>query len=169
MTTSQTETVDNNIETMPPTQHCHSASKWMASVNDDNVYAPSRMVKVRVLKSQSRVPDDHVLVRDHGSDHDVALGDDDVADLSEGNVFVSMPRCEYQPRGGCAAPAKLAWFIDDHSEITLRSDQTGRTLRELFGLTVAVRLFRDLESSNDESVGLDAMLRCFTHVAQTSG
>jgi hypothetical protein len=142
-----------------PTQNCHPASKWMASVNDENVYAPSRLVKVSVLKSQANVPDDHVLVRDHGSEHDVALGDDGVIDLAEGNVFFSLLRCEYQPRGGCYTPAKMAWFIDDQPEITLRSEQTGRTLRELFGLTVAVRLFRDLQSSHDESVGLDATLR----------
>lgn len=141
------------------TPTCQPASKWMALVNDENVNAPTRRVKARVLKDQAGVPENHVLVRDHGSEHDIAFGDDDVLDLAEGNVFVTMPRCDYQPRGGCVAQPKLAWFIDDHPEVTLRSDQTGRTLRELFGLTVAVRLFRDLESSPDESVKPDAVLR----------
>ena len=141
------------------TSNCQPASKWLALVNDENVHAPTQRVKARVLKDQAGVPADHVLVRDHSSEHDVAFGDDDVLDLAEGNVFVTMTRCDYQPRGGCPAPAKLAWFIDDHPEVTLRSEQTGRTLRELFGLTVAARLFRDNESSHDESVGPEMALR----------
>jgi hypothetical protein len=159
MTTQPPQTVGLSGSEQNNTQTCQPASKWMATVNDNVVYAPSRNVKVTVLKSQAGIASDHILVRDHGSGQDVAFGDEDILNLGEGNVFVTMPRCEHQPRGGCAAPAKLAWFIDDHPEITLRTEQSGRSLRELFGLTVAVRLFRDLESSNDESVGLDAVLR----------
>lgn len=146
-------TEENNTPMFQP------ASKWLALVNDENVYAPMRHVKARVLKEQAGIPTDHVLVRDHGSEHDIAFGDDDLLDLAEGNVFMAMPCSDYQLREGCPAPAKLAWFIDDHPEITLRSEQTGRTLRELFGLTVAVRLFRDNESSHDESMGPEVALK----------
>ena len=141
------------------TPNCQPASKWMALVNDENVLAPTRSVMARVIKAQADVPDDHVLVRDHGTEHDVAYDDDAVLDLAEGNVFFTVPRCEYQPRCGCAGPAKRAFFIDDHPEVTLRADQTGRTLRELFGLTVTVRLFRDFESPQDEVIGPDAAVR----------
>ena len=141
------------------TPNCQPASKWMALVNDGGVPAPSRKLNARVLKNQAGAPDDYILIRDHGSSHDVAFEDDDAIDLAEGNVFVTMPRCEYQTRGGCVADPKLAWFVDDHPEITLRNEQTGRTLRELFSLSVATRLFRDFESPKDESVGQETALR----------
>lgn len=136
----------------------YSPAKWNVVVNDVVIPAPDQEILIRVLKHQAGVPADHVLVRDHGSEHDVPIEDDAIVDLAEGNVFYTIARCDYRPRGGCTAPAKLAWFIDDVAEITLRSDQTGRTLRELFGLTVAVRLFRDYESPRDESAGPDAKL-----------
>lgn len=141
------------------TQTCQPASKWMALVNDENVYSPSQKVKARVLKSQAGVPAEHILVRDHGSEHDVAFDDEDVLNLAEGNAFMTMPRCEYLARGGCLAPAKLVWFIDDRPEVTLRGEQSGRDLRDLFGLSVATRLFRDYQSSHDEQIGPDTALR----------
>lgn len=140
-------------------QNCQPAPKWLALVNDCNVHAPSVRIKARVLKDQAGVPKDHILVRDHGTSHDVPIEDNDDVDLALGNVFYTAARCDYRERGGCVAPAKLAWFVDDHPELTLRSEQTGRTLRDLFGLTVAVRLFRDHESPNDEAISPDATLR----------
>lgn len=135
--------------------NCNPAPKWAAQVNDCLVVAPDSKLHAKVLKTQAGAPQDHILVRDHGSNNDVAFEDSDQIDLSEGNCFFTVPRCEYVARGGCAAPAKLVWFIDDRPEITLREKQTGRNLRELFGLSVATRLFRDLESPNDKQVGFD--------------
>lgn len=134
------------------TPNCQPASKWLALVNDENVHAPSRRVKARVLKTQAGVPEDHILVRDHESSRDVAFDDDDLIDLAEGNVFVTMSRCEVVSSGGCASRPKLAWFVDDRPEITLLAEQSGRTLRELFGLTIATRVFRDAESPQDELI-----------------
>ena len=167
MHSEKTAQQGHGIAVAKPTPNCQPASKWMALVNDENVFAPTRAVKARVIKAQAGVPDDHVLVRDHGTEHDVAFDDDALLDLADGNVFFTVPRCEYQPRGGCVGPAKRAFFIDDHPEVTLRADQTGRTLRELFGLTVTVRLFRDFESSHDEVIGPDAAVR-FTDEAGVS-
>ncbi len=133
----------------------NSPSKWNSLVNDTLTIAPSQKLLAKVLKTQAGAPPEHILVRDHGSNHDVAFEDGDQIDLAEGNCFFTVPRCEYVARGGCAAPAKLVWFIDDRPEITLREKQTGRNLRELFGLSVATRLFRDLESPIDKQVGLD--------------
>jgi hypothetical protein len=138
--------------------NCDPAPKWAALVDDKVVFSPGQKVKARVLKEQSGAKETHVLVRDHGSDHDVAFNDDEVIDLADGNSFFTVPRCEYTPRGGCAAPAKLVWFIDDRPETTLREKQSGRSLRDLFGLSVAARLFRDFESPQDEIVGPDAHL-----------
>lgn len=142
-----------------PTSVCRPASKWIALVNDGNVIAPSRRVKAGVLKVQAGVPLEHILVRDHGSQRDVAFEDNAELDLADGNVFFTVLRCDHKPRAGCVALAKRAYFIDDHPEVTLREDQTGRTLRELHGLTIAVRLFRDYESPHDELIPPDAEVR----------
>lgn len=131
----------------------------MAQISDQNVLAPQRVVKASVLKDQAGIPTEHLLIRDHGSEHDEVIADDVMVDLAQGNVFMTIPACEYQPRGGCAAPAKKAWFIDDHPELTMRGEQTGRTLRELFGLTISVRLFRDFESPQDVSISPEMALR----------
>ena len=134
------------------------ASKWLTSINDNNVYAPSRHVKAEVLKEQAGVPVNHVLVRDHGSEHDIAFADADVLDLADGNVFFTLPRCDYQPKGGRAAPAKCAFFVDDRPAITLRADQTGHTVRALFGLSDDVQLFRDYLSPLDEPIAPDVIV-----------
>jgi len=159
MKDNQVNVSDHGHAVVEPVRCCQPAPKWLTQVNDENVHAPRQRVKARVLKDQAGVPADDVLVRDHGSKHDVAFDDDDEVDLSEGNVFYTVAPCDRPPQGGCPGPAKLAWFIDDQPETTLRSEQTGRTLRELFGLTAAVRLFRDFESPNDEAIGLDTALR----------
>lgn len=138
--------------------HCNS-SKWFAHINDTLIPAAQRLVAVGVLKAQGGIPDEQALIRDHNSPDDVILKDDETIDLAQGNVFYSVPKCDLPPRGHCTAPAKLAFSLDDRVEVTLRADQTGRTLRELFGLTVAARLFRDLESPNDEIITPDTPVR----------
>ncbi|MCI0534239.1 MAG: hypothetical protein L0Z50_03320 [Verrucomicrobiales bacterium] len=127
-----------------------------ATLNDTTVFAPQQRVKARVLKDQAGIPADHILVRDHGNEFDVSFEDDAELELAEGNVFYTVLRCDYRPRGSCPAPAKRAFFVDDRPEITLNQQQTGRTLRDLFGLTPAVRLFRDYESPRDVFIALDA-------------
>jgi uncharacterized C2H2 Zn-finger protein len=100
-----------------------------------------------------------VLVRDHGSEQDVAFPDDAVLDLADGNVFFTVPRCDYRSKGMTTAPAKCAFFVDDRPALTLRSDQTGHTLRELFGLADDVGLFRDYQSPQDQPIGSSTLVR----------
>ena len=135
------------------TPNAQPAPKWLSTVNDLNVHVPTRRVSVQLLKHQANVPDTHVLVRDLGSEHDEAFADDSVIDLADGNVFFTVPRCNYRPKGKGSAPAKRAFFVDDRPAITLRADQTGHTLRELFGMPDSVALFRDYQSPNDEPIG----------------
>ena len=130
----------------------HPAAKWAAVVDDVLVPMPQRRVRVSVLAAQAGVPDGFVLVRDHNSPDDVVLPDDGEVDLAEGNVFYRLERCGVQPRGECREPAKLAFVVNDRFEVTTRANQTGRTLRELFGLPAHARLFRDLESPNDDEI-----------------
>ena len=134
---------------------CQHAPKWAATVNDVLVLLP-RHVTARLIKQEAAVAPELVLVRDHGSPEDVPFEDDAKLDLAEGNVFYTLTRCEAKPAVGCPAPPKLAFIVDDRAEESLNPKQTGRSLRELFGFSAAVRLFRDYESSEDSAIGLDA-------------
>src|SRR5439155_11491694 len=135
------------------------APKWAAVVEDKFVPAAQERIEVRVLKDQGGVAAGEVLVRVLGGDHDLALKDDQFIDLTEGNVFYAVSECDAPKPTGQHAPPKLAFFVDDRPEETLRGEQTGRMLRELFGFTLDVLLFRDHESPNDKLIGLDDVVR----------
>lgn len=134
-------------------------SKWAALVDDVVVHMPQRRVKARVIRAQANVPDGFVLVRDHNSPDDVVLDNDAEIDLADGNVFYRLSACDVQPRPGCTAPAKLAIFVDDRAEITTNRNQTGQSIRDLFGIPKHAMLVRDLESPDDVSVAPDATVR----------
>jgi hypothetical protein len=136
-----------------------SEAKWCVLVDDVVVPMPQRKVKVRVIRAQAGVPDGFVLVRDHNSPYDVVLNDDQEIDLAEGNVLYRLAACDVQPRQECDSPAKLAFFVDDRAEITTNRNQSGQSLRDLFGLAKNVRLVRDLESPDDIGVAPEANLK----------
>ena len=133
---------------------CNPAPKWAALIDDRLVPAPQREVRATVLLAQGGVKPGHVLVRDHGGEQDASIPEDQVVNLEDGNVFYLVPCCDAPKPCHCTKPAKLALFVDDRPEITLNPDQTGKTIRELFGLTDEVNLVRDYESPHDEPVGL---------------
>lgn len=130
-------------------------ARWATLVNDTLVHAPQRLVPVSVLNVQASISDEFVLVRDHNSPNDTILQDGESVDLAEGNVFYSLRRCDVVARPGCESPAKLAFFVDDRAEITTNPNQTGGTLRDLFGVDSTRRLIRDYESPNDEPIGAE--------------
>lgn len=119
------------------------AAKWAAVVDDVLVPMPGKRVRVSVLAAQASVPEGFALVRDHNSPDDVVLPEDGEVDLGDGNVFYRLERCGVQPRGHCRDAPKLAFVLNDQVEVTTRPDQTGRTLRELFGLPAHARVYRD--------------------------
>lgn len=129
--------------------------KWAARIEDQHVLSPGRKVKVVVLKEQAGIAPGNVLVRDFDGEGDVALKDDDVIDLDDGNVFYAVPACEVPTACGNHKGPKLAFFVDDRPEETLLAEQTGKTLRDLFSFTPDVLLFRDYESPIDQPIGLD--------------
>ncbi len=131
-------------------------AKWSALVDDTPVASPQRRVKAVVIKAQASVAGGRVLVRDHNSPDDVVLLDEELVDLSEGNVFYTLADCEVEPRGTCSAPPKLALFVDDRPEVTIRGDQTGKTIRDLFNLPPNAKLIRDHEGGQDEPIELTA-------------
>jgi hypothetical protein len=130
-------------------------AKWAAKIEDQFFPSHGRKVKALVLKEQANIPPENVLVRDLNGEGDTPLQDEHVVDLAEGNVFYAVPACEAPNGTGCRNGPKLAFFVDDRPEETLRADQTGKTIRDLFSFTPEVLLFRDYESPHDQPIGLD--------------
>jgi hypothetical protein len=133
-------------------QGCLAQAKWAALIDDIVVPMPQRLVEVHVLRSQANVAENLALVRDHNSPEDVVFDDDQSIDLADGNVFYRVPRCDLSPRGKCRVPAKLAFFVDDHPELTTNPKQTGKSVRALFSLAQHAILVRDFESPNDVAI-----------------
>ena len=133
---------------------CRPAPKWAALIDDTLVPAPQREVRAGVLLAQAGAKAGLVLVRDHGGEEDVAMAAEEVVNLEHGNVFYTVPACDAPEKRHCTKPAKLALFVDDRPEVTSNLNQTGKTIRELFGLTDDVNLVRDYETPQDEPVAL---------------
>jgi hypothetical protein len=74
-------------------KQCRPEPKWAARIEDQVVLSPGRKVKVLVLKKQASIAPGNVLVRDF-DEGDVALNDDDIINLADGNVFYAVPACE---------------------------------------------------------------------------
>lgn len=159
MTTQDSNITTENTTTAPKaaspeTATCRPPAKWAATIDDALVLVP-RHVTARLLKEEAGVNLELVLVRDYGSSSDMPLEDDAKIDLAEGNVFYLAPRCDVKQPEGRPEKPKLAIFVDDRPEETLNPKQTGRSIRELFALVPAVRLFRDFESPHDQFISLD--------------
>lgn len=138
---------------------CRAAAKWAAVVDDVLVPMPRRVVSVTLLATQASVPDGALLVRDHNSPNDYLLPEGGEVDLADGNVFYRVERCDVQPRGGCHDKPKLALVLDDKFEVTTRPDQTGKSLRELFGLPPHAQVFRDTEGPDDLEIPAETGVR----------
>jgi len=136
-------------------QNCNPAPKWVALVDDEPIPMPGQVVKTDVIKAQAEIPPGFALVRDYDSPDDMVLADDEVVDLAEGNVFYRLEACETKLRGHSNAPPKLAFFVNDRPEVTINPNQTGKTIRELFGLKDDVNLLRDYESPQAQCIGLE--------------
>ena len=131
----------------------HHPAKWAALVDDEVLPMPKQRLKASVIKAQGSVNDGRVLVRDHNSPSDVVIRDEEDVDLAQGNVFYTLESCDVQPRPVCTESPKLAFFVDDRAEVTVRGSQTGQTLRELFGLPLNSHLVRDDEGKSDVLIG----------------
>jgi hypothetical protein len=127
-------------------------ARWFGIVNDINIPLPGRIVPAAVLRVQGQVPEGEVLYRDHDSPKDEEIHGNAEVDLGLGNVFYSEGcRCAAS-EGECEAPPKLAFAVDDKFELTIRPDQTGQSLRALFGVGGGRKLLRDLECPHDETI-----------------
>jgi len=152
MQRKEEESKDGSSAVIAKTQKCRPASKWAAVVNDVGIPASGREVPVSVLKNLGGVPVEDTLFRDHSPNSDVPLPNDAVALLSDGNVFYSRAGCHVPGQEPCSGKPKLAWFVDDHHELTLTASQTGDSLRQLFQIPKENCFVRDLESPVDEQL-----------------
>lgn len=128
--------------------------KWCVVVNDQLVPMPTQIVPAAVIRKQAGVPDAHTLLRDNNSPNDAVIPLNAHVDLAHGNVFRATEACEESPAKASGAP-KFAISVDDRWEIVVVADQTGRSIRELFGLPATVELLRDHESPIDEPIDDD--------------
>lgn len=149
-----TATIQPESPAAPPPAR-QAVPKWAVLVNDQIVSMPRQCVAATVIRHQAGISADHALVRDHNSPDDPLIDDAAVLDLADGNVFYSIPSCDVKPRPHCGSEPKRAYFVDDRWELAGPITQTGRSIRELFGLANEVELLRDLEAPNDAPVGLD--------------
>lgn len=130
-----------------------AAHKWVAKVNDLVIPMPDRLVNETVLRTQGSVPEDHVILRDHNDPHDPVIPPGSKVDLAEGSEFYSVPKCNVTPsRPRCEVPAKHVVTVDDKPGTFVKTEQTGRSLRDFFGLVEAIDLIWDLESPNDQLI-----------------
>ena len=77
-------------------------------------------------------------------------------DLAKGNVFYRLAACDVKPRGHCQCAARswLCLWMTGRKSQSIRN-QTGKTIRELFGFKDDVNLYRDYESPHDRAIGLE--------------
>lgn len=146
--------VNNHLAQSGSDDRCPVAEpKFGFVINDSGYSSPRREISVATLKSQAGITNSDVLIRDHNSPNDVALHDEQTVDLVDGNVFYTISKCDFRPRGDCGDRAKLAFFVDDAFEVTTNPSQTEITLKGLFALPEQTRLVRDLKSPNDVVIG----------------
>ena len=127
----------------------HAPPKWAAVVSDRLIQLPHRQVKAREILFQAEAAAGTPLIRDYDSPNDVVLAEDVQVDLAEGNVF----RTELQGTPGDGvppdAPPKLAFVVDDDWEVTIRPNQTGQSMRDLFDIPPYALLLRDYKDPHD--------------------
>lgn len=128
-------------------------AKWAAIVDDRLVPMPRRRLKARDILHQSGAEPGLILVRDYASPNDIGFDPDADVDLADGNVFRTESGCKCSREIPCDAPPKLAFVADDHWEVTIQPEQTGKTLRGLLGIPGDAELLRDHESPKDEPIG----------------
>jgi hypothetical protein len=127
--------------------------KWTAIVDDQIIPMPRKTVTETILRQQTGIAEEYLIVRDHNSPDDEVLKRSEEIDLSKGNVFYTEKACDVESRIGskCKNPSKLGFIVDDRWEIVVVPSQTTDSILELFGLK-DVELVRDYESPVDESV-----------------
>jgi hypothetical protein len=128
------------------------AAKWAVLLNDELFPMPRQKMLARDILDQCAAAEGAMLQRDHGGPQDIVFASGTEIDLAEGNVFRTAPTCQASREHRRKDPAKLAFVVDDHWEVTLNPRQTGHSLKHLWGVPDDSELLRDFESPNDKLV-----------------
>ena len=132
---------------------CTSEMQSAAIVGDVVIPMPRQIVTGLLIKEQASKGTDATLVRDFQSPFDVRIGDEEVVDLAQGNVFrIATGDCGTTHADTDCPPPKLAFILDDDFKIVVVSKQSEDSLRRLFGLHDKVQLLRDLDTQFDEVI-----------------
>jgi len=134
------------------TQPTAPAPKWAVLLNDELFPMPRQKMLARDILDQCSAAEGTTLQRDYGGPQDIVFAPRTEIDLAEGNVFRTVSTCEPTREHRRKDPAKLAFVVDDHWEVTLNPRQTGHSLKHLFGIPDDSELLRDFESPNDKLV-----------------
>lgn len=137
---------------MTTTRPTDPAPKWAVLLNDQLFPMPRQKMLARDILDQCAAAEGAMLQRDHGGPQDIVFASGIEIDLAKGNVFRTVPPCEATREQQRKDPAKLAFVLDDHWELTLNLRQTGHSLKHLFGVPDNSELLRDFESPNDKLV-----------------
>lgn len=125
------------------------AAKWACLINDTLYPMPRQKLTARDILDQCGAPSAAILLRDRGTPDDGGFEQNELVDLSEGNVFnIATGLCALD-RDKRKHPAKLAFVCDDAWEVTLVARQTGHSLKRLLDIVGASELYRDFESPDD--------------------
>lgn len=145
------------LQTNMTAKHTHANPAWFALINKRIVITPRREVPAELLRVLASIGSEHVLVRDYQSPHDEIIPDGTVVDLSKGNVFYTEPLYD-KPHSHSGKP-KLAFSVDDRSEVVVVEEMPIKDFLLLFGLPEDTRLVRELESPHDEPINPDGVIK----------
>ena len=127
-----------------------TAPNWAVLFNGSLLPAPRQVVSESFLRQQFKIPEDHLIFRDHNSPYDPVIAAGSEINLAEGSVFYSRQKCESTiSKQSCGTPPKLVVSLDDRFEIVLKASQSKQSILELFGISKSLVLFRDLEAPSD--------------------
>jgi hypothetical protein len=133
--------------------HCRPAPpKWAALIEDKLFPMPRQTLSARDILDQAGIGPDFVLIRDHSTQNDRSIADQELVDLAKGNVFRVIPECEGKLVPMCDDPPKLAFACDDNWKVTLAAAQTEHSLKRLFGVSEDSEILRDYESPSDQPI-----------------
>ncbi|EDY80991.1 hypothetical protein VDG1235_608 [Verrucomicrobiia bacterium DG1235] len=134
-------------------QNTVAEAKLVASINDIIILAPRELVSVQLLLEQGSLLNEAGLFRDHQTPTDPWFDAAEEVSLAHGSVFYT-GKSPCEPKSGpVGSRAKFVATVDDHPEYTSRREQTGASIRRLFGLDDDVDLFIDMMSPNDVAIG----------------
>lgn len=129
------------------------SAKWAAVIADKLVFLPCRQLKAREILVHAQASAGTVLVRDLDKLANTEFSENDVVDLSDGNVFRLSQNCNITESSTLGEKEKFAFVINNTWAVTISPAQTVESLRRLFNLEDELELLRVCELPGDMPIG----------------